>query len=209
MSIEAVDDQKYKELISGLQALSNYAGVRSWKIQAEQEIARLAGIARALDAEIAQQSLEYEKVKYEQSKKSFVGKLLGKGEDDKGLAAQLEKSQKQKLTVVTMARELQEYIDFTPGSPEEKAVLLDELRSRKREIQEKKREITQVMRNIRPAVKPQGPNPGTPEAASFERRRARYAAEAAVRLDETTKQALDRQSAQLEKDLQWVEKFNE
>ena len=200
-----------KELISEFQALSTFAETKDWSKRAGEEIGRIAGIVRELDMEIARDAQEFERVKYEQVKKPLVGRLFGGGNnEEKELAQRLERYKQSKSELTRAAIQLQDAIDFTPKSPDEQKGLIKELRLRKKELQEKKREITMVIRGPRSATPPQSAQVETVfDAATLGRRKARYARDAELLPHEKTKDAMERQMAQVDHDILRVEKFNQ
>jgi len=208
-AIHALYDEGLQELLSAMFSLATFADAKGWGEQATTEIERLKALLREMDVEIANDAQTLEKLKYERSKK-MLGGLLGSSKEEKELAQRLEDRKSSKVSLNKAINQLQDMMDFTPRSPEEKEVLLAELRQRKRRLQEEKREITQVVR---------GPRMNKPQEAALvdhvfdiaarERRKARYDREAQLKAGETTIAALTRQIEQAERDLQWVEKFEQ
>lgn len=200
-------DSNLKKLMSEFQTLSTFAGVMDWGKKAGDEIERIAGIIRALDIEIARDAHELERIRYEQAKKPLVGRLFNKGSgEEKDIEQRIEQRRQEKTALEKETLQLQEAIDFTPKSADEKKVLMNELRQHKRQLQEKRREITTVIRGPRTELQ-QAPEPGF-DAAAAKRRKARYARDSELREQEKSKDAMDRQLSQIDSDLLWVEKFN-
>ena len=203
------DDEKINKLISEFQTLSTFKQVGSWAKRAGVEIQRMAGIVRALDIEIARAAEELERAKYEQAQKSLVGRLFsgGAGNDEKGSAQKLEQLRQRKAEASKVVTQLQDWVDFTPASLEQQKELVLELRVRSREVQEKKREITTVIRGPRGRMQAQEEQPTVFDAETLKRRKARYAREEELLPGEKTAEALSRQLAQIDKDIQWAQKF--
>ena len=195
-----------KELLDTLNEVSTFAGVKEWDKRVETEIERLQSIIRGLDIEIARDSEALEKIKYEQSKK-VLGRLFGSSSETKELSVRLEERRQNKLEITKAIEHLQDFIDFTPKSSEEKEALLAELRKHKRELQEKKREITQVVRGPRMAKPKIEPTSTVFDAATLARRKAHYEREAELLPGETTATSLTRQIAQTDQTIAHVEKF--
>jgi phage-related minor tail protein len=206
-------DSHFRELMDKFNALSTFAEAKEWSIRAGNGVEQISGIIRALVMEIAQHTQTLERLKYEASKKPLVGRLFGGGSsnEEKELTQQIEKYRQYKLELEKMVAQMQEAIDFTPKSPDEQRVLIKELRQRKKEVLEKKREITAVIRGPRRMDESQQNAQADPgfDPAAAERRKARYTKDAEVSLQETTKTAIERQIAQLDRDILWVEKFNQ
>ncbi len=198
-----------KEFISEFQTLSTFAEVEDWSKRAEDEIGRVSGFIRELDIEIARDAQALERVRYEHAQKPLIGRLFSGGNnEEKELSQRVENSRQYRLEKTRAVIQLQEFIDFTPKSSEEQKALVKELRQRKRELQEKKREITMVIRS--PNTQPQkAQTDNIFDAATLERRKVRYAKDAELLPQEITKAALDRQFAQIDRDIQWAEKFNQ
>lgn len=201
-----INDEGLQELLTGILSLSTFADVREWSERAEVEVEQIKSYIRAVDIEIARDAQSLEKLKYERSKK-MLGGLLGGSKEEKELAQRIEDRRASKSGLTKAINQLQDVIDFTPKSLEEKQSLLTELRGRKRMLQEKKREITQVVRAPRLNKPPEPMTDTVFSAATRERRQARYDREAELKPGETTIAALTRQIEQAERDIQWVEKF--
>lgn len=203
-----INDEDLQELLTDMLALSTFAEVQGWGERAEIEIKRLRGVIHELDEEIAHTTQSLEKLTYERSKK-ILGGLLGGSKEEKEFSQQLEDRKTARNGLSKAVNQLQEVLDFTPGSLEEKQSLLAELRRRKRKLQEEKREITQVVRGPRLNRPPEPVEEQVFNTAARERRKARYQREAELKPGETTVTALTRQIEQAERDIQWVEKFEQ
>lgn len=202
------NDKELQNLLTDMLTLSTFAEVQEWGERAAVEIERLRSVIHELDAEIARDTQSLEKLTYERSKK-MLGGLLGGGREEKELAQRLEDLKSSRGSLNKAVNRLQEVLDFTPRSLEEKESLLTELRKRKRKLQEEKREITQVVRGPR-LNRPPDPNAdAVVDTAARQRRQARYQREAELKPGETTVTALTRQIEQAERDIEWVEKFEQ
>lgn len=202
------DDNSVKELMAKFQTLSTFAEVSDWSNQAENEIERISAIIRKLDVEIARDTETLERIKYEHAKKSLVGRLFGAGNDEKELSQHIEQYRQSKSELIKAAMQMQESIDFTPKSPEEQKVLIQEIRQRKKEIQEKRRENTMVIRGPRADVTEQNAQARAIfGVAMLERRAARYARDAEPLPQEKPRESVDRQMAQFDREILWAEKF--
>ncbi|GAB4405026.1 MAG: hypothetical protein OHK003_32800 [Anaerolineales bacterium] len=201
-------DKELQNLLTDMLTLSTFAEVQEWGERAAVEIERLRSVIHELDAEIARDTQSLEKLTYERSKK-MLGGLLGGGREEKELAQRLEDRKSSKSSLNKAVNRLQEVLDFSPRSFEEKESLLTELRKRKRKLQEEKREITQVVRSPRLNRPPETDADTVFDTAARQRRQARYQREAELKPGETTITALSRQIEQAERDIEWVEKFEE
>jgi len=199
------DESNMKELMSEFQTLSAFAEVKDWDKRAKSEIERISGIIRGLDIEIARDAQTLERLKYEQSKKTLGRLFGGGGSEEKTLTQRLEQYKRAKSELIKAEAQLYEAIDFTPKSPEEQKSLLNELRQRKKELQEKKREITTVMRGVRKEAPPQDV---VFDAVTINRRKARYDREAELLPQEKTAESISRQMEQIDRDIAWAEKFS-
>lgn len=210
-AIHALYDKGLQDLLTGMLSLSTFADAKEWSERALYEIGQLNQNTREIDEEVFRHTQALEKLQYERSKK-MLGNLLGVGKEEKELAQQIEDLKTSKSGLSKAIHQLQEMMDFTPRSPEEKHALLTELRMRKRRLQEEKREITQVVRGPRlkqPHESLSEPLFSGASRERRERRKLRYAKEGRLKEGETTLAALTRQIEQVERDLQWVEKFEE
>lgn len=200
-------DNLFAALLDEAKKLSTFAEVKDWGIKAAAEIERVAGLLRALDLEIARQAQELERIKFEQTKKPLVGRLFGgASSEEKEVAQRIEAYRKSKTELAELSLQTQDLIDFTPASAEQQKNLQQDLRQRKREIQEKKREITTVIRSARPAAPKTTDN--VFDAETLKRRKARYTKSNQVLPHETMDDATKRQIQQVEQDIAWAEKFH-
>ncbi|HNM35652.1 MAG: hypothetical protein U0V18_07515 [Anaerolineales bacterium] len=210
-AVHALYDEGLQELLTGMLSLSTFAEAKEWSERAIYEIGQLNQNAREIDEEVFRHTQALEKLQYERSKK-VLGGLLGVGKEEKELAQQIEELKTSKNGLSKAIQQLQEMMDFTPRSLDEKHALLTELKMRKRRLQEEKREITQVVRGPRlkqPHESLSEPLFNGPSRERRERRKVRYDREARLKEGETSLAALTRQIEQAERDLQWVEKFEE
>ncbi len=201
-------ETRLEELAAKLQKAETFAEAAAWGNRAREEIERIQGLMRALDLKIAREAHELELLKLENAKKSLVGRLFGGASpEEKELAEKIENYRQAKVELTRAIQQLQEYMDFTPTSAEQQRKLLQELRLRRRQIQEQKREITTVLGTARPGA----PKPAdeTFDPASVSRRKARYARDSQVLPRETMEEATQRQLEQNARDIQWAERFHE
>ena len=201
-----VDNIETKELLENINEINTFSGVHEWEGRVQEETERLRSIIRGLDVEIARNTQELENLRYEQSKKMF-GKLMGKSSEEKQFLAKLEEFKAAKSTMKSAIDELQDFMDFTPKTPEQKEELLKELRLHKKELQEKKREITQVVRSPR-MIKKQEPVNSVFDAESISRRKAHYEHDSHLLTNETTSDALSRQITWIDETISRVEVFD-
>lgn len=201
------NDEDLQKLLTEMLSLSSFAEVQDWGSRAAVEIGQIRDLIRELDTEIVHDTQLLEKLTYERSRK-IMGTWLGRSKEEKELSHRIEERKTSKSSLSKAANQLQEILDFTPRSFEEKESLLLELRKRKRRLQEEKREITQVARGPRLNRPPEPDSDIPPDPAALERRKARYEREARLKPGETTLAALTRQIDQAQRDIEWVEKFN-
>lgn len=182
----------YQTLMGNFSKLSTFSEVDKWDKLAELEIKKLVT------------SLEKIELKLENNQKIFNQSKIS------------ELRAKYINPLENIATKLQESIDFTPNSLQEKKVLLKELKQRKKELQLQKREITASMRTIQANARSRSTYAGrgflgmySSKLAAHERRRIRYDKEAALRPQEDLKAAIDRQILELDKDILWAEKFSD
>ena len=210
-AIHALYDEGLQDLLTGMLSLSTFADAKEWSDRANEEIVHLQQSLHEIDEDVFRHTQALEKIQYDRSKK-MLGGLLGASKEEKELTQQIEDLKSSRTGLSKAIQQVQEMMDFTPRSLEEKHALLTELRMRKRRLQEEKREITQVVRGPRlkqPHESLSEPLFNGPSRERRERRKVRYDREARLKEGETSLAALTRQIEQAERDLQWVEKFEE
>lgn len=201
-----VKDAEVEELLAEFEGLATFTEVGYWAAQAQAGIERLTSIIRGLDVEIARESQSVEKLKYQNSKK-VLGRLFGGNNEEKELTRLINELRASRSGLAHTVARLQAGLDFTPKSPEEQKVLLEELSMRRRQLQEKKREITKVVRSPLMAKPAQAPRQTVFDPATIARRKARYERDEELLPGETTATSLARQRAQIDRDIMHVEKF--
>jgi hypothetical protein len=210
------NDDNYRALMVEYKRLSTFAEVSSWDQRAQAEVDKIIIVIRNLDNEITQQSVELEQVTKAHSEKSFLNRMFSGHKAEKDIAQLIEKCRSHKMTLAELASHLQEATDFTPNSLQEQKALLKELRERKKELQFEKREVATAMKAIRTEARQQSAQAGRvfgifydSKVAASQRRRIRYAKESALRPQEDTKSAIERQIAQVDREILWAERFHE
>jgi hypothetical protein len=210
----AYDDGDYNKLMSELQTISTFAQVKVWDERAQAELLRIIQVIQELDSAIVWQSLASKERQTIHAEKSFLSRALSSKKDEDEIDALIRKYKGYKETLQSMAKRLQESIDFTPNSAEEQQPLVNELRQRKKELQSSRRQVIADMQAIRTEARQESAQVGTtwlgfynPELAARKRRQIRYQKEAALQPHEDEKAAIDRQLIQIEKDIQWAQRF--
>lgn len=214
MTIE-YDDENYRTLLMKYKSLSTYEEVANWDELARKEVDRIIEVLQKIDSELTQKYELLEQAKNEYSQKSFLQRLVASHKSEAEIATTIARYRSYQVSLEEISAKLQEMIDFTPNTPDEKKDLLKELRLRKKEIQTEKRELAANMKAIRNEARVQSVHAGSvftsyiylPKIATFQRRQIRYAREAELRPNEDAKSAIERQLIQIEKNILWVERF--
>lgn len=193
-------------LLTEIEGLNTYEGAEALLPEVKRELEHLQSLTRGLDVEVLRTTQALKALRNE-SRSGVLGKLFkGSKKEEAELSAQVEEYRRTREEVHASLRRLQDVLDFTPRSPQERDCILMELRLRKKALLEHRREITHVTHGPRMRVQTPALPPGV-DAAAYERRKARYAREAERLPGETAEQALARQLAQVEEALLWAEKF--
>ena len=208
-------DAEYRELIDEFAVLSSYDAVAAWDQRASAEVERIMEVIKALEEEITDRVSSLEHAKKEHAEKSFFTRAFASRSNEQEITRTLKEYQSHVARLEQSAADLQEKIDFTPNSPEEKSNLSKEIRLRKKELQTEKRELAANMRAIRNEARVKGVQAGaflsnivySSKVATFQRRHLRYAREAVLRPHEDARAAIERQLIQIEKSLLWVDRF--
>ena len=186
----------FETLMSELKQLSTFVEVNEWDKKAELELSEIYSCIQQIDNEIVRCQQTFSSSKLQQ----FLFKST---------LQQINYSYKAPLE--NMANELQEAIDFTPNSFNEKKELLSELKNRKKELQLQKREITANMKAIRRQARMKSANAGrriygyNSKMAARQRRGIKYSKEAQLKPHEDLLTAIERQLLQTDKDIFWAE----
>jgi len=207
MRVVHYDERNFRSLMAELKTLSTFAEVAAWDQRAQAEVDRIASVMRGLDTEMAAQLQALEQAKQARSEKPLLSRVFGGHGTEKDIAQHIEQYRDYKATLEGLVSQLQEAIGFTPNSPEEQKVLLEELRRRKKELRIEKREVSAATKAIRMEARQKSARAA--RVAASERRSIRHAKEAALRPHEDAKAAIERQIAQIERDIPWIERLKE
>jgi len=179
-----------------------------------RRIAKLTKGVAALDKSILHASAALEQEKQELGQESFFRRHFGAHKSHEASGARLLDLRQRKAQLDSLAQKLHTAIDSTPRSAEEKSLLVKELRLRKKELQAEKREASAAMTSIRKEARVESVHAGKTwlglydsSLAAAQRRAIRYAKEAALNPHEDSKAAIERQIAQVERDILWLERF--
>jgi hypothetical protein len=208
------DDKNFQALMTEYQTLTTFEAAIAWDQRARDEVETIVNAVRKLEEEISERSTALELAKKEQAQKSFLKRTFGSRKDEEEAEKLIEKYSQFQTTLEALAARLQEAIDFTPNSPEEQKMLLQELRLRKKELQVQKRATMDSMKAIREEARVKSIHAGKgflglydSKLATSQRRSIRYAREAALGPQENEKQAVERQLLRVEKDILWAQRF--
>lgn len=207
-------DENFRELMVEMKTLSSYEGVASWDSRASSELELMIRVATDLENRISAERAALKQAEQEFLSRPYLSRLFGNRDAETQIQARINKYQGYIAVLRQRAPELQEAVDFTPNSPEEKKLLLQELRVRKKELQLQKRELAATMKSIRASARQKSSEAGLlfgvfydPKAAAHQRRNIRYNKEAALRPHESEKDAVERQILQVDRDIVWAERF--
>lgn len=196
-----IPNSNFNMLMSKFKSLTTFAEVNKWDKEAELELVKIFTQKQKLDHQISQLKQILSQSKIQQF--LFHSRLQSVHD-------------KYKVPLKNMEYELQEAIDFTPNSLVEKKELLKELKSKKKELQLRKREVAADMKAIRRKARTESANAGRglifgydSKLAAHERRGIRYSKEAQLRPHEDAMTAIERQLLQIDKDIFWVESFED
>jgi hypothetical protein len=194
--------------------LTTYAAVNEWDPRAKAEVKMILEVIRSLDVAISIESAALAQAKLEFEQRSFWKQVFGNHDSENLIASRLSGLRQRKIRLLQMIAELQNAIDFTPNTPQEKELLVKELHHRRKELQAQKREATAVMTAIRQEARVKSVHAGETlfgfydsSLAADQRRGIRYSKEAALKPHEDEKAAIERQLIRIEKDLLWIEQI--
>lgn len=208
----------YQTLMTEYKGLLTFADVTAWDQRASAEVEKIDGAIREAVESIADVSRKLELAKKEHAEKNFIARWFSSRSVEKSLYASIQNYTVYKAGLEGFALQLQEAIDFTPNSAEDKTSLLKELKARKKELQLEKREAAAAMKAIRTDARKQSSTAGNIESrifgtvynsqsAAYERRSIRYQKESALRPHEDAKTSIERQLIQVDRDIFWAERF--
>jgi hypothetical protein len=213
--MSAVSLEGIQQLFAQFSSLSTFAEVADWGGRAGQAAENLKEAILSIESEVKQKTQLIENVNQKQKEKSTISRLFSGSREKKSIQTDIDALTTQKDRFQTLVDELQSKIDITPNNPEERAILLKELKLEKKELQLKKRELNEKLRGIRTAARQKSAElPGTftgliggSKYRASARRNIRYNKEAALAPHEDAKSTLERELMHLEKDILWVERF--
>lgn len=214
----AYDTTSFKALMAEYKELLTFSDVASWDKRAAIEVENLVRTVHDVDKKRTGASNKLGEIRKEHEGKGFFQRMFDSKDQEKTLVQLVENYNKYISWLEDMASQLQEAIDFTPNSPEEKKSLLKELKERKKELQLEKREVAAAMKAIRTDARKQSAVAGTSKSmfgttynsslAAAQRRGIRYQKESALRPQEDAKTAIERQLIQVDRDISWAERFS-
>ena len=194
-----IQDNDFQILMSELKKLSTFIEVDKWDKEAELELSKIHSQVQRLCSEI------------DRCKQAFSSSKLQQPLFKQTLQ---QINHNYKIPLENMINELQEAIDFTPNSLDEKKELLKELKNRKKELQLEKREVAANVKAIRRKARTESANAGrriygyNSKIAARKRRSIRYQKEAQLQPHENLITAIERQLLQIDKDIFWAESIN-
>lgn len=214
MPVIQYSDENYHKLMAQMKTLTSFEEVASWDDSANAELETMLKLAMDLGNQIASERAALEQAEMNHSHKPFLSRLFGSRDEENKIKASIKKYEGYLKVLQQRAPELQEAVDFTPNSPEEKKALLQELRLRKKELQLQKRELAATMKAIRTNARQKSSEAGLifgvfydRKSAAYQRRNIRYNKEAALRPHESEKDSIERQILQVDRDIVWVDQF--
>ena len=196
-------------------SLSTLEGVARWKGAAENCIVQLIAEAERCNSSIADSRTKAAQLRSETRQRSFWGRFF-KSAEEKQVASSIAAQTKSVQSLRAIVDELQEQIDGTPGSKDEKVQMLNELKAQKKELQLEKRELSAQMKNIRTEARQRSADAATSFTAlvagskytAAERRSIRASKERALAPREDAKAALERRLLALDREILRVESFS-
>lgn len=207
-------DDDYNALLREFSALSTFDRVSQWDARAQAEVDRLVEISQVLESEIEARARDLRQLLDERKERGFFAGLLASKTDEKELSKRISNCQHLRSSMSAKADRLQEMIDFTPNSAEEKAALLAELALRKRELQLNVRALSTAIGRAHSDARRASVEAGTGITALFgskvvaaQRRQIRLQREAQLRPNESARDAIKRQILAVDRNILWVEKI--
>ena len=207
-------DAAINDLTAELTNLNTFAEVNSWDEKAKAALAKITTDFELIEREVAATREEFQRLQAQFDAKSALLKLAGKGSEFKATEKRLAQFQMAQEQLDELAGRLQETIDMTPNSSDERKVLVKELRLQKKELQTQKKEITAEMRAIRVEARQknaQVTNYGfrsLSKLATAERRKLRLQREIELAPNEQTKATIEKQILKIDRLILWAEKLN-
>lgn len=204
-----------EELKSKFIGLQTFEDVQEWDNSAENLLKSLRLIINNVQSSLATKQSEAIRLQNEHEEKSFFEKLTSGKKEIKVIEKDIKAIEEMLITLNNIIEEFQSKIDITPNSPEEQSLLLKELQTEKKELNTRKKELNAKMREIRTAARQKTVNStdsltgliaGKKYRAAV-RRDIRYSKEQILSPHEDEKTNIERHLLQIEKEINWVEKF--
>jgi chromosome segregation ATPase len=144
----------------------------------------------------------------------FLKRLFASRSEEKQLASSIATARGGIASVETATSDLYELIDRTPSSKSEQKDMLAELRLLKKEVTTQKRSVNEAMQGIRTKARQDmaswtgvSGRGVVGSVARLERMSIRHGKEGALAPHESTKASLERQIIDLERRINWVDRF--
>lgn len=204
----------YNSLMAEFKDLSTLTEASEWDQRAQAEVDRINNVVSGLKGKLAEKTKVLELMQKERNGKPFLSRMFASKKPEQEISQEIDQLHKSISNLLEMGDTLNDAIDFTPNSPEEKKALLAELRIHKKELGADKREVALNMSAIRADARQKnadidGRTSYDSKSAARDRRQIHYEKEAALQPHEDAKAAIERQIIQVEKDILRVEKFIE
>ncbi|MBC7876627.1 MAG: hypothetical protein H7Y59_05590 [Anaerolineales bacterium] len=209
------DDKNFSALMFEHKGLFYFEDVAKWGIRAQEEVDRIIKVIEGLEADILHQGKELERENTVHAQKPFFSRIFTKNENGRAIGQLIQKLRDNKKNLSEMVSHLEEAIAFSPNSLEEQVNLAQELHHRKIELQAKQIEVA-VTKEIRAGAHQKGVHTVVNENSfgaydakrvPAQRRQIRYTKEALLQPRENVKAMIERQLAQLDRDILLAEKF--
>lgn len=207
--------QAAEGLLKKHRSLSTLDDVARWKSVAEECIAKLSAEAEQRKLSTDELRGKAEQLRTETRERSFLGHFF-KSTEEKQIASSITAQTKTAQSCWATAEELQEKIDNTPSSKEEKLKMLNQLKAEKKELQLEKRELNAQMKGIRTEARQRSVDVETSFTAliagskytAAQRKSIRASKERALAPGEDAKAALERKLLALDREITRIEDFS-
>lgn len=205
-------DDKYRQLMGQFNQIASFAAIGQWDHEATAEVERIEQVINQLDGEITQSTQTVKREQDAHAALPFWRRWFHNQKELLDAQQHVNKCQSLRKQLDELAAKLQDTIDFTPNSADDKKQLLVELRQRKKALQLEKREVASEMKAIRVEARQKSANIGPSygsrwvgAANASSRREIRLEKENALRPNETRKAAIERQLLAIDRRLAWLE----
>ncbi len=197
-------------LIAHVQSINSFAAVAAWDRDANAYVSHVKSFLAAVPSIEHQISLVEQHANHHHAQRGFFERTFSSHPVAPQIRAMRQQLQAAVATLPAIVEQLEALIDQTPDTPQEKKVLLTDLKALKKELAQEKKALNLAMREVRTNARRASARAynGIFISARVQRMGIRLDREAALKPHEDEKSAIERRIMSVERMILWVERIN-